>query len=287
MWGLDGIVLTPQLYNLNIGFVVFIVHFIPFVIMNLFLFREYRYLSILTLNDILLLILVSLLGGALGTLAIVKALFLVEFQSLSVVVLLQKLQPVFAIVLAYFFLREKMRENFYLWAGIAILASYFLTFGFKLPEFSTGSNTALAAGYSLIAAFSFGAATVAGKGVLRKLSFYAATFYRYGFTTIIMLVFISFTGHLREFEVVTPHNWLIILIIALTVGSGAIFLYYYGLRKVPAMLSTIFELFFPLSAIIFDYIFNNRLLSPVQWISAAIMLYAIVRLSLSRQIEKV
>lgn len=286
MWGLDGIVLTPQLYNLNIGFVVFIVHFIPFIIMNLFLFREYRYLSILTLKDILLLILVALLGGALGTLAIVKALFLVEFQSLSVVVLLQKLQPVFAIALAYFFLKEKMRENFYLWAGIAILASYSLTFGFRLPTFSTGSNTALAAGYSLVAAFAFGAATVAGKGVLRKLSFHAATFYRYGFTTIIMLVYIALTGHSREFEVVTPHNWLIILIISLTVGSGAIFLYYYGLRKVPAMLSTIFELFFPLSAIIFDYIFNNRLLSLVQWISAAIMLYAIVKLSLSRQLEK-
>lgn len=286
MWGLDGIVLTPQLYNLNIGFVVFIVHFIPFVIMNLFLFREYRNLNILNGKDILLLILVALLGGALGTMAIVKALFLVEFQNLSVVVLLQKLQPVFAIALAYFFLKEKMRENFYLWAGIAVIASYFLTFGLRLPDFSTGSNTALAAGFSLVAAFSFGAATVAGKGVLRKLSFYAATFYRYGFTTIIMLIFISITGHLREFEVATPHNWLIILIISLTVGSGAIFLFYYGLRKVPAMLSTICELFFPLSAIVFDYIFNHRMLSPIQWLSAAVMLYAIIKLSLSPQIER-
>lgn len=286
MWGLDGIVLTPQLYNLNIGFVVFIVHFIPFVIMNLFLFREYRNLNILNGKDILLLILVALLGGALGTMAIVKALFLVEFQNLSVVVLLQKLQPVFAIALAYFFLKEKMRENFYLWAGIAVIASYFLTFGLRIPDFSTGSNTALAAGFSLVAAFSFGAATVAGKGVLRKLSFYAATFYRYGFTTIIMLIFISITGHLREFEVATPHNWLIILIISLTVGSGAIFLFYYGLRKVPAMLSTICELFFPLSAIVFDYIFNHRMLSPIQWLSAAVMLYAIIKLSLSPQIER-
>jgi len=286
MWGLDGIVLTPQLYNLNIGFVVFIVHAIPFVIMNFFLFREYRYLTVLKWKDILLLMLVALLGGALGTMAIVKALFLVEFQNLSVVVLLQKLQPVFAISLAYFFLKEKMRENFYLWAGIAIIASYFLTFGFRLPDFSTGSNTALAAGYSLIAAFAFGSATVAGKGVLRKLSFYAATFYRYGFTTLIMLVYISISGNLNEFEAVTPHNWLIIMIISLTVGSGAIFLYYYGLRKVPAMLSTVCELLFPLSAIVFDYIFNNRMLSIIQWLSAAVMLYAIIRLSLSPQIER-
>lgn len=286
MWGLDGIVLTPQLYNLNIGFVVFIVHLIPFLLMNLFLFREYRQLSILSAKDIGLLVLVAFTGGALGTMAIVRALFLVEFQSLSVVVLLQKLQPVFAITLAYFFLGEKMKEKFVLWAAIAIAGSYFLTFGFNLPDFRTGSNTTLAAGYSLIAAFAFGSSTVMGKGVLRKLTFFSASFFRYGFTSLIMLIFILISGHLNEFKVVTSHNWLIIIIISLTVGSGAIFLYYFGLRKVPAMLATICELFFPMSAIVFDYIFNDRLLSPIQWVSAAIMLYAIIRLTLSRQVAK-
>lgn len=284
MWGLDGIALTPQLYNLNIGFVVFIVHFIPFLMMNVFLFREYKQLTLLSAKDIGLLTLVALTGGALGTMAIVRALFLVEFKDLSVVVLLQKLQPVFAITLAYFFLGEKMREKFYLWATVAVIASYFLTFGISLPDFQTGSNTPLAAGYSLIAAFAFGSSTVMGKSVLRKLSFYAASFFRYGFTSLIMLIFITITGNLDEIRVVTPHNWMIILIISVTVGSGAIFLYYYGLRKVPAMLATICELFFPMSAIVFDYLFNDRLLSPIQWISAAVMLYAIIKLTLSPKI---
>lgn len=286
MWGLDGIVLTPQLYNLNISFVVFIVHFIPFAIMNLFLFKEYRHIKIFKAKDLLLLFLIALTGGALGTMAIVKALFLVEFRDLSVVVLLQKLQPVFAITLAFFFLGEKMREKFFLWAGIAIAASYFLTFGMQLPDFRTGSNTPMAAGYSLIAAFAFGSATVLGKGVLRKLSFYSATFYRYGFTSLIMFIIIAVTGNIAEISNVTQHNWMIIFIISVTVGSGAIFLYYFGLRKVPAMVATICELFFPLSAILFDYIFNDRLLTTVQWISAAVMLYAIIRLTLSPQVEK-
>lgn len=286
MWGLDGIVLTPQLYNLNIGFVVFIVHCIPFLMMNLFLYREYRQLTILSGKDIALLVLVAFTGGALGTMAIVRALFLVEFRDLSIVVLLQKLQPVFAVTLAYFFLGEKMREKFFIWAAIAVVASYFLTFGIALPDFRTGSNTPLAAGYSLIAAFAFGSSTVMGKGVLRKLTFFSASFFRYGFTALIMLIFIIATGHLDEFNFVTPNNWLIIMIISVTVGSGAIFLYYYGLRKVPAMLATICELFFPLSAILFDYIFNDRLLSPVQWVSAAVMLYAIIRLTLSPRIQK-
>ncbi len=286
MWGFDGIYLTPRLYNLNISFVVFILHLIPFLLMNLFFFKEYRILGKLKRNDLILLSLVALSGGVIGTMAIVRALFLVNFQDLSIVVLLQKLQPVFAISLAYFFLKEKMRENFFIWAAIAVAASYTLTFGFNLPDFNTGTQTAVAAGYSLLAAFAFGSATVLGKGVLKKLTFYSATFFRYGFTSLFMLIIILATGNLMEFKVVTPNNWLIIFIIAFTVGSGAIFLYYYGLRKVPAMLSTILELLFPLSAILFDYIFNDKLLSTTQWISAAVMLYAIVRLSISPHIQK-
>jgi drug/metabolite transporter (DMT)-like permease len=255
--------------------------------MNTFLWREYKQVSELNIKEIALLMLVALTGGAVGTMSIVKALFLVNFQDLSVVVLLQKLQPVFAITLAYFFLKEHLRKNFILWSSVAILAGYFLTFGFNLPNLQTGSNTALAAGYSVIAAFCFGSATVMGKRVVNKLSFYSATFFRYGFTALIMLILVLITGNIKEITVVTPHNWLIIGMISLTVGTGAIFLYYYGLRKVPAMVSTICELCFPLSAVVFDYVFHDKILTPVQWVSGAAMLFAIVRLTTSPKTEKV
>jgi len=283
LWGLDGILLTPQLYNLNIVFVVFILHALPFLLMNFFLFREYKLFGRLTKREIIYLALIALTGGALGTMAIVKALFLVEFKDLSIVVLLQKLQPVFAIALAAVLLREKLNRSFVFWASMAIIAGYFLTFGFNLPDFNTGSKTMIAAGYSLIAAFCFGAATVLGKGVLHNLSFQAATFYRYGFTSLIMLIFVVVTGNMSGFVMATPANWLIIVIISLTVGSGAIFLYYFGLKKVTAMLAAICELCFPLSAIVFDYLFHGKVLSPVQWASVALMLLAIIRLSTQRR----
>lgn len=285
LWGLDGIVLTPRLYNLNINFVVFILHALPFLLMNFFFFREYRKLKAFSSKDFLFLFLVSLAGGALGTMSIVKALFLVEFKELSVVVLLQKLQPVFAIILAAILLKERLNKNFALWAFIAIVAGYFLTFGFTLPDLNTGEKTGMAALYSLLAAFFFGSATVLGKGVLRNLSFKTATFFRYGFTSIIMFFFVLFSGKLGEFASITPQNWLIILIISITVGSGAIFLYYYGLNKVPAMLASICELCFPLSAILFDYLFHQKILSPVQWVSVLVMLMAIVRINLAGRKE--
>lgn len=57
--------------------------------------------------------LVALFGGSLGTLSIVKALFLVNFHHLTVVTLLQKLQPVFAIILARIILKEREGKDSY------------------------------------------------------------------------------------------------------------------------------------------------------------------------------
>lgn len=282
LWGLDGIVLTPQLYRLDITLVVFVLHAFPFILMNIFLFREYKYLPRFSRSDLVTLFLISLLGGAIGTLAIVKALFLVNFKALTVVVLLQKLQPVFAITLAAIMLREKLQKNFLLWASIAIVAGYSLTFGFKAPDFGNGDSTALAALFSLLAAAAFGSSTVLSKKILMKYSPFTATFYRYGITAFIMLIVILFNGRLLSIGDVNSHEWLIFVIIGLTTGSGAIFLYYLGLIRVRAMLATIFELMFPITAIILDYFVNGKMLTTVQWISAAIMIGAILKLSIQK-----
>ncbi len=279
MWGFDGVVLTPRLFNLDVLYVVFILHLFPFLLMNVFLFNQYKHLKTFVRQDYVTFLLVAFFGGALGTYAIVKALFLVDFQQLSVVVLLQKLQPIFAIVLAGILLKEKIKKNFMIWAGVAIVSSYFLTFGFNLPNLSTDTDTIYAALFALLAAFSFGSSTVFSKKILLNHNFITATFYRYGFTSIILLLAVVITGKYNLIEQTTPENWLYFAIIGLTTGSGAIFIYYYGLRRVKAIIATISELLFPISAILFDYLINNSLLSPIQLISAAIMVFAIIKLN--------
>jgi drug/metabolite transporter (DMT)-like permease len=257
--------------------------------MNLFFYKEYKRLSSLTIKDLGILLMIALFGGAIGTLSIVKALFLVNFQDLSIVVLLQKLQPIFAIALASLLLKERLRKNYVIWASLAILAGYFLTFGLSLPNLNTGSSTVYAALFALLAALSFGSSTVFSKMILERYSFYTATFYRYGLTAVIMIIFVLFTGNLiGQLGVTTETEWMIFIIIGLTTGTGAIFLYYYGLNRVNAIIATICELFFPVSAIFFDYIINGNKLSVVQWLSAFIMIYAIVNLnrSHSKSIEE-
>jgi drug/metabolite transporter (DMT)-like permease len=211
--------------------------------------------------------------------SIVKALFLVNFEQLTIIVLLQKLQPVFAISLAAILLKEKLHKRFLIWASMAIIASYFLVFGFALPDFDAGENTIYAVLYALLAAAAFGSSTVLSKKVLNKFSFRTGTFFRYGFTTLIMLIIVLLAGTFNQFNTTTNENWLFFFIIAFTTGSGAIFLYYFGLVRIRAIIATICELFFPVSAIIFDYIFNHKVLDPVQWFAAAVMIFAIIKLN--------
>jgi drug/metabolite transporter (DMT)-like permease len=279
LWGFDGVVLTPRLFNLNVSYVVLILHLIPFLLMNLFLFNQYKQLKNFVRQDFILFAMVAIFGGSIGTMTIVKALFLVNFEQLSVVVLLQKLQPIFAIILARILLKEKIRKHFALWASIAIVASYFLTFGLNLPNLNTDSTTIEAAMYALLAAFAFGSSTVFSKKILLNHNFVTATFFRYMFTTIFMLIFVLISGYYTEIYKTTSSNWLYFILIGITTGSGAIFIYYYGLRRVRAIVATMSELLFPISAIIFDYLINDSLLSPVQFISAGIMVFSLIKLN--------
>lgn len=278
-WGLDGIALTPKLYNLDVPFVVFILHAIPTLILTPIFFSYWKNFFTYKFRDVISLWTLSFFGGALGTIAIVKALFLVRFDHLSVIVILQKLQPLFAIILAMIFLKEKPNKKFWIWALVAIIAGYFLTFEFHLPTLSKQANLIHASLYALLAAFSFGAGTVFSKRSLMSLNFKEVTYFRYFFTSLFVGIFVFSTGRMANLEMVTKVNWIYFLLISLTAGAGSIFLYNYGLKRVKAIVSTIAELLFPISSIAFDYLINGNKLSIIQIVSAAIMVVAIINIS--------
>jgi len=222
---------------------------------------------------------VALLGGAIGTMAITKALFYVNFVNLSVVILLQKLQPVFAISLATVLLKEKLPKEFFLWAGLAIIGAYFMTFGLSAPNFSTGDKTTIAALFALLAAFSFSSSTVLSKRALRNVDYEMGTYLRFLFASIIMFIISATTGDIYSVAIVTPKQIIIFLIIAFTTGGAAIFLYYYGLKRISASVASICELAFPLTAVVLEYFVHGNILSPIQWMGAAVLLISILKVS--------
>ncbi|HPY95905.1 MAG TPA: DMT family transporter [Candidatus Cloacimonadota bacterium] len=279
LWGVDGVILTPQLYALNTSFVVFIIHFLPFVLMSIIFYKEYQKLKSFTKEDFFLFSLLAIMGGSLGTLAIVKALFLMNFQKLTIVVLLQKLQPIFAIFLSVIFLKEKVSSSFIFWALLALISAYIMSFGLILPQADTSSTALQAYLLAIIAAFFFASGTVISRKIATRHSFTTATFYRYGFTAIFMLIWVLSTGTITNITQATLTHWIVIVTISLTVGSGAIFLYYYGMLRVKASIATICELFFPLTAVILDLVLHKNQLALEQWIAAAVLVISILTIS--------
>ena len=80
-------------------------------------------------------------------------------------------------------------------------------------------------------------------------------------------------GSLNQSQVLT------LLVIALSTGMVALFIYYYGLKRTPARVSSILELTWPLSAVVIDYVYFHKGLTLTQWIGAFILLGSIWRVS--------
>jgi len=279
LWGVDGIVLRPALYGLPVPLVVFIESSIVAILLSPFFIKKLPALKSLDYKDWAAFFFVALLGGAIGTMAITKALFYVNFVNLSIVILLQKLQPVFAITLAAVFLKERLSKKFFLWAALAITGAYFMTFGTNLPELSTGDKTTIAALFSLIAAFSFSSSTVLSKRALRNVSFEMGTYLRFLFSAIILLVLVLFMGDYKDISDVSTTQIIVFFIIAFSTGGAAIFLYYYGLKRISASVATICELAFPLVAVVLEYFIHGNILGPVQWAGVGLLLLSIIKVS--------
>jgi len=279
LWGVDGIVLRPSLFTLPVPLVVFVESCIVALLLTPLFIKRLPDLKSLTRNDWLAFIGVAIFGGAIGTMAITRALFFVNFVNLSIVVLIQKLQPVFAIIFALLLLREKPQKAFYFWAGFAILGAYFMTFGFDLPNFDTGDKTAIAALFALIAALSFAASTVLSKRALANIDYRMGTYLRFTLTAIIMLIVVSSVGEFDSISEITDHQIVVFLIIAFTSGGTAIFLYYYGLKEITASVATICELAFPLTAVGLEYILRGNILNWTQWLGVVLLIISITKVS--------
>jgi len=279
LWGVDGIVFRPALYTLPVGLVVFVESAVVSLILLPVLYRFRNELKNLTRVEIISFIGVAFFGGALGTMAITKALFYVSYVNLSIVILIQKFQPLFAITLAAILLKEKLPKIFFVWAGLAIIGSYFLTFGFSSPVFSLENKTLIAVLYSLLAAFSFGFSTVLSKKGIKNISHTTATVIRFYFTSLIMLFILIGTGDYTAFGLITQKQIMIFIAIAFSTGGLAIYLYYIGLKYVSASESTILELAFPVTAIFLEYLIHGKLLNLPQWLGAGILIYSIYKIT--------
>lgn len=277
LWSLDGTFLRPKLYSVSSPLVVFLEHALGLIVLLPFLIIYRGDFKLISRKQWGTIFWVALFGGALGTTFFTKALFLTGFTDISVVILLQKFQPIFALILAAIFLRERFPSRFYLLAGLALLAGYFVTFRDPWTVRSVFSTTGAIAGFSLLAAFAWGSSTAFGKYSLRNINFGLLAALRFGFTVLIMAL--PAYKYFDQLGGVTGAQWGVFATIVFSSGAVAMFVYYFGLKRVTASLSTLLELAWPLSAIFLDYALNKNVLSWTQILGAIVLVGSVTYLT--------
>lgn len=275
LWSFDG-VLRISLYSLPPTVVVFYEHALGAIVLLVLGFLWLRDLKKMTKKEWLAIGIVSLFSGALGTIFYTAALQKINYSSYSVVVLLQQqLQPIWAIATAAILLKEKITKRFLLWAFLALVAAYFITFKDLHVNLQTGSGTAMAGILALSAGLMWGSSTAISKFVLNKVSFLTGTALRFFLAPIFALIFIAGQNQTQALFTLNTQQWLTLLLITFSTGMVALGFYYYGLKKTPARITTLCELVWPASAIFIDYFLYHKTLAPTQIFGVALLLFAI------------
>jgi drug/metabolite transporter (DMT)-like permease len=169
-------------------------------------------------------------------------------------------------------LKEKLSKDFYIWALLAIIAAYFLTFAQPGIGIKNIRLIDPAAVYALLAAFAFGSSTVFGKRFTNELSFGTATSLRFMGTMLLALIFVLVGGQFKSIPDMQMIHWKLLVLIVFSSGALSMFIYYFGLKRIPASVATIFELVWPLSAILLDFVINKNALNATQYIAAVFLL---------------
>ena len=283
LWAVDAPFRKFLTQDLSSTTIVLMEHITIAVLVFIFLFKYLKELKNLSRREWLAVAFIGFGGSALAT-----VLFTQSFHYLnpSVSILLQKTQPLIAILLAVAVLKEKLSKRFWLWAAIAIFGAYLVTF----PELKV-SGLSLAGGtlgviLALLAAFFWGGSTVFGRFVLRKISFQAMTAVRFLSALIFLAGMNIYFGNLGELGKASSKDWIYVFIIAILAGFVSLFIYYRGLRFTKASIATIGELAFPVSAVAVNWIFLDAKLDFMQIVGSLILLLAVWMLSDINQIQK-
>lgn len=270
LWSVDGLLRT-HLYSLPPATVVFWEHTLGFAILVPFLITSLRKFRELTRKQWMAITGVALLSGALGTIFYTAALGKVQYIPFSVVVLLQQLNPVFAITTAALLLREKLNKRFMVLTAVALLGAYLTAFPSLSVNLSTGKGTLVAALFAVAAAASWGIATAFSKYALQGTSSLHVTAARFGLAPVFAFIILLFSGKVSTLGTITGQQWSYLLAITFSTGLVALVIYYYGLQRVAASRAAILELAWPLSSVIIGWLWLHQGLTLTQAIGALLL----------------
>lgn len=287
LWGMDTLIRYPLVERgINPVTIVFYEHFILTILFSFNLIPNLKRIGELKIADVFSFLVIGGLGSAIATVAFTESF---QYLNPSLVILLQKFQPVVAIILASIILKEEVQKQFVAWAFVSLLGGLLVSspdierfYSLMVSNFSAVTSDVAIKGYGLvgISILGWGAATVFGKR-LSMVGFETKSIMAGRFVTgfVVLIPFIQWNRTL-----LLPHgeDYLRILIMVMISGALAMWFYYQGLQKLSAKTTAIAEMFFPFFAIIVNWVFLGKQLTELQLIGGAILIFGSLIIQLKK-----
>lgn len=271
LWGFSSLLREPLAKQLPALAIVLAEHIVLVLLVSPWLFSAVRALRRSSTRTKLGVLVIGAGSSALATTMFTAAFRLGDPITPQV---LQKLQPVLAILLAAVLLGERVTPRFPLFAVPAIVGAWLLAFA---EPFAVGVQSLVAAGLAVGAATLWAAGTVLGRMVSAELSFVHVTTLRFtvGLVALAAMALVTGTPVGVPLELVPR-----LIVLAAVPGLLALVLYYIALRRTPASRATLAELAFPLTAAAVGVTLLGGRLDGSQWFGFVVVLLSVVLLAL-------
>jgi drug/metabolite transporter (DMT)-like permease len=271
LWGFSSLLREPLSHVMEPLAIVLAEHVVLVVLVSPWLVSAVRVLLRSSLRTK-----VSVLVIGAGSSALATTMFTAAFRLGDPITpqVLQKLQPLLALLLAAMLLGERLTARFGLFAVPALVGAWMVSFSAPLD---VGVQSLTAAALSVGAATLWAAGTVLGRLVSAELSFMHVTTLRF---LVGLLALVSFAW--ASGTPVSVPSSLVPRLIALAMIPGllALVLYYVALRRTPASRATLAELAFPLTAAFVGVTLLDGSLDMSQWFGFGVVLTSVVLLAL-------
>ncbi|MHB8641754.1 MAG: DMT family transporter [Gaiellaceae bacterium] len=262
MWGTDPVLRKPLGSSTTPTTIVFGEHVVLVLLTLPLLLPALR--AVLRAGPRYVLAAVSVGAGAsaVATILFTEALFHSDFVT---PVVLQKVQPLVAVAGAALVLGERPRRGFVWFLLPALLGFWLVNQAHPLQPTAKGLVPILEA---LGAATLWAGGTVLGRFLGRKLVFQHILTLRFFFGLLASAIALPIMGAGAYAGV---HDSLWIAYLGVVTGLFALALYYYALKRTPAMLASLAELTYPAIAVIAGIYAYNAHLRWTQWLGVALI----------------
>ena len=274
MWGLDGLIRKPLSDSTSAYTIVFGEHVVLVALTLPLLAAAMTALWRAGPRYVAAGVAVGAGASAIATILFTKALFHGDFIT---VVVLQKVQPLIAVLGAWLVLKEQPRPGF-AWFLLPALAGIWLI---ALPHpLEPHAHGLVPIAETLAAATLWGMGTVLGRYLGRRLAFEHVSTVRFAFGLVAAACALPIVGA-KAFASAHDSAWIAVL--ALVTGFLALNLYYFGLRRTPAVLAAVGELAFPVTAAIVGIFVFDSSLRWTQWVGVVLTVTVIGLLPIRRR----